>query len=62
MKLVLILAAALLAGCSSLSQSLENRLACAVAGDKAFTVSQYGPVGISSTIAAADTAVVCRRP
>ena len=59
MKLCLITASLALAGCSNLLPSLENRLTCAVAKDKAFVVSQYGPVGISSVIADQDRAEIC---
>lgn len=62
MKLYFIAVSITLAGCSNLTQGLENRIACAAAGDKAFTVSQYGPVGISSVIADQDRSVICRKP
>ena len=46
-------------GCATLEGKLDNRLACSVAGDKLFAVSEYGPIGIASTIADADRRVVC---
>lgn len=58
MKAILFLAA-FLSGCSSLSINLDNRVTCTAAKDKAFVVSQYGGVGIASTIAEADRAVIC---
>lgn len=60
-SLIAILAAAL-AGCSSVSPNFENRLACTVAGDKLFVVSQYGVIGISSVVADADRRAVCPSP
>jgi hypothetical protein len=51
----------LLSGClATLDGTMENRLACTVAGDKLFVVSEYGPIGISNKIADADRAVVCK--
>jgi hypothetical protein len=49
-----------LAGCAGLDGKLENRVACTAAKDKAFFVSEYGPVGVAATIADADRAVICR--
>lgn len=61
MKLALTLFAALaLTGCTTLDGKLENRIACTVAKDKAFIVSEYGPVGISATVSPKDAAVVCK--
>lgn len=57
-----ILLAGGLTGCASLEGKLENRLACAVAGDRLFAVSEYGPVGITSRISEADRQVVCKKP
>ena len=62
MKRYLLVPLLALSGCSSLQVNLDNRIACAVAHDKAFVVSQYGGVGIASTIASADSAVVCPLP
>lgn len=47
-------------GCSSVSGILENRVSCAVAKDKAFFVSEYGPLGIAATISDKDSAVICK--
>lgn len=58
--LALVLAAAALAGCATLDVNLDNRLACTVAKDKLFVVSEYGPIGIASTIADADRREVCK--
>lgn len=53
-------ALALLPGCATFDGAvLENRLACTVAGDKLFVISQYGPVGITSVIADQDRKKVC---
>ena len=60
--IALILATLALSGCATLSLDgkLENRVACTVAKDKAFTVSEYGPVGITGKIADRDAAVICK--
>lgn len=58
--IALILAACLLAGCST-TDLLANRLTCTVDGKQAHVVSLYGPIGIASKVDAADAAVVCRR-
>lgn len=57
---LLIALAAALSGCVTLEGHIDNRLVCTVAKDKAFMVSEWGPVGISSNIAAKDAAVVCK--
>lgn len=49
-----------LAGCAGLDGKLENRVACTVAGDKLYAISEYGPVGISATMSDKDRAVICR--
>jgi hypothetical protein len=43
----------LLAGCAS-DKLFTNRLACTYAGDKAFVISLYGPIGVTSEIDEAD--------
>lgn len=48
-----------LTGCGTLDGKLQNRLACAVAGDQLFVISEYGPIGISSKISDKDRAVIC---
>jgi uncharacterized protein YceK len=62
--LIFLVASVSLAGCGSISlnpQALENRVACTVARDTAFGVSQYGPVGITSQLAKTDTEVLCKK-
>ena len=54
-----LMTAILLTGCS-LTSELENRIACTVAKDELFVISQYGPVGIASKIAKQDREVVCK--
>ena len=49
-----------LSGCATKPHFLDNRVVCTVAQDKAFAVSQWGPVGISAEIAEADTKVICQ--
>lgn len=51
-----------LSGCSTLGDkmNLENRVVCTVNGEKAYVVSEYGPVGISSVISPKDTPAICR--
>lgn len=58
--LALILAASLLAGCST-TELLANRITCTVDGKQAHVVSLYGPLGIASKIDPDDAAVVCKR-
>ena len=51
-----------LAGCGTFNGlTFENRVACTVGKDKAYTVSEWGGrIGISSEIADADRAVICK--
>ena len=59
MRLLATLAALLLCGCSTL-ESLENRVSCSADGKHAYINSLYGPVGVTSKIAAADAKVICK--
>lgn len=64
MKAPLIILAALsapmLSGClATFDGQIDNNLACTVAKDKLFMVSEWGPIGISSKIRKADTEAVC---
>lgn len=52
----------LLAGCGTLDGKLDNRLACTVAGDKLYALSEYGPISVGSRISDVDRRVVCRAP
>jgi uncharacterized lipoprotein YajG len=54
-------AAMLLAGCASRPQALTNRAACTAAGDQAYVVSMWGPIGVASPIDKRDGEVICRR-
>ena len=58
--LILLLSIGVLSGCATKPSFLENRVVCTVAQDKAFVVSQWGPVGISGEIAKQDREVICR--
>lgn len=61
-RTLILLAALALSGCATLENlPLDNRVVCTVARDKAFVVSEWGPVGISSKIADADRAVICSK-
>ncbi len=60
MRLALILAAALLAGCATRPEFLGNRLACSVAGDRAWVVSLWGVFGIASSLDDGDAQQVCQ--
>lgn len=61
MKRSLILLAVLaLAGCGTLDGKMDNRVACTAAKDKAFVVSEFGPVGITGKLHDADRAVICK--
>lgn len=62
MKVALLVAlATTLGGCATLEGRMDNRLACTLAKDKAYLVSEYGPVGVSATISAKDAAVICAK-
>jgi hypothetical protein len=52
--------ALMLSGCSTLDGKFDNRVVCTVARDKAFVVSEYGPIGIANTISKVDQAVICK--
>jgi hypothetical protein len=60
--IALLAAAASSAGCASMEGQRDNRLACSVAGDKLYAVSEYGPIGISSRISDQDRQAVCASP
>lgn len=61
MRYLTILLLPILTACSFLpQQTLSNRIACTVARDQAFTVSQYGPLGLTSKIDPADGSIVCK--
>lgn len=59
-RLTLALAILALTGCGTLdSFTLENRIACAVGGDKVFLVSEYGGwIGVSSVVSEKDAAKI----
>lgn len=61
MKSLAIISVLALAGCSATLPVLDNRITCTVARDKAFVVSEYGPIGVASTIATADQQVICNQ-
>lgn len=46
---------ALLAGCSS----FETRVACTVSGDKAYAVSEYAQLGVSTKVSDKDLPKLC---
>lgn len=58
MSRVLVLAALLLAGCSSSPKWLDNVAACSLDGKEAFVVSRWGPVALASDLKPA--AAICR--
>lgn len=58
--LALLLVASGMTGCGTLDGKLENRVACTVAKDKLYAVSEFGPIGITSKVAEADRAVICK--
>lgn len=54
----------MLGGCSTIEgatgMTFDNRIACSVAGDAAFVVSQYGGrIGISSPVSELDRPYIC---
>lgn len=58
-RMMLVVAALWLSGCAALDGALANRLACSVAGDGAYMVSMYGPIGVASVIDERDARRVC---
>ncbi len=60
-RLTIFLLTASLSGCGTSPKWLDNRLVCTLNRDGAFVVSRYGPLGIASTVAAEDAAVICAR-
>lgn len=57
-RTTIILAALLLAGCSTSPKWLENVAACSLDGSEAYVVSKWGPVAIASDLKPA--AAICR--
>lgn len=52
-------------GCSAIpgvEGTFENVLSCAVAGDKAYVNSEYGPVSVGTRLRDADTIAICPVP
>jgi hypothetical protein len=60
-SLITLAVLAMLTGCGTFNGlTFENRVACTVARDKAFLVSEWGGrIGITGEIAEADRAVIC---
>lgn len=54
MKLIPVILAALLTGCSSLKGTFENRITTTLTGDRAFVTSLYGLVGITAELSPED--------
>jgi hypothetical protein len=61
-RLFLLTVLVALSGCATRPEWLANRLTCAVAGDKSYVASMWGPIGIASVIDDKDTAVLCQLP
>lgn len=60
LTIIAALSAAALTGClATLDGYIDNNLACTVAKDKLFMVSEWGPLSIGSKIRKADTEAVC---
>ena len=49
-----------LTGCGTFKGQFENRVTCTVDKSQALVVSKYGPLGIASEIAEADTKIICK--
>lgn len=61
-SIALVFAAASLSGClATFDGQMDNNLACTVAKDKLFVVSEWGPVSIGTKIRKADTVAVCEK-
>lgn len=54
--------ASMAAGCATLDGKLDNRVVCTAAGDKAYALSEYGPVSLGARISDLDRKVICRAP
>lgn len=62
MRALVLLLALVLGGCAALElPEHSNRIACTLAADDAFVVSQYGPVGLTGRIHPEDRAIACKR-
>lgn len=64
-KTILILVAILLSACSAipgLDSTFENVLSCAVAGDKAYVNSEYGPLSVGTRLRDVDVTAICPVP
>lgn len=59
-RIIILAAAALLAGCSSLDRIMENRVSCSLDRTQGAFISWYGPLGISAKIAEADVEQMCK--
>ncbi len=59
-RIIIMVAAALLAGCSTLDRVMENRVACSLDRSQGAFISWYGPLGISAKIAEADAEAMCK--
>ncbi len=57
---IALIAALALAGCGTLDGKIDNRVACTAGKDKAFVVSEWGPIGITGKLAEADRAAICK--
>lgn len=51
--------AALGTGCAATAATFENRLVVTPQCDRGFVASLYGPVGLTSEVAAADVKLLC---
>ena len=58
MKLLSLLLALCLSACTT-TGTLDNRMTCTVSGDKAFSISLYGPFGLSSEMNKQDATKIC---
>ena len=61
---VFVLAVLALSGCASMADfsanRMDNRIACTVAKDKLYALSEWGPVSFGARISDLDRAAVCR--
>ena len=58
-KFALAIAASSLSGCAAIAAKFENVPACSLTHDRAFVVSMYGPLGISSEVTERYAAAMC---
>lgn len=60
-KLLIVAMLAIMSGCATISDQLENRVSCTVDGKKAFFNSMFSILGLTYRIDEADAKVICNK-